>query len=77
LIELAYENETIEWLEKKSDKNLLEHFKYRLDKLPSNKKFELETKGYITRDGYTGKLYLTSEGETLVDDPIEPPYPLL
>lgn len=74
---MVLRDETIEWLERKSDKNLLEQFKYRLDKLPSNKKFELETKGYITRDGYTGKLYLTDEGEILVKDPIEPPYPLL
>ncbi|NIU84224.1 MAG: hypothetical protein GWN64_12325 [Candidatus Thorarchaeota archaeon] len=74
---MVLRDETIEWLEKKSDKNLLEQFKYRLDKLPSNKKFELETKGYITRDGYTGKLYLTDEGEILVKDPVEPPYPLL
>jgi len=47
-----YNKETLDWLERKSDKNLLSHYKNNLEDLPSSKRQELTYKGYIGKTGF-------------------------
>jgi hypothetical protein len=69
-----YNKETLDWLERKSDKNLLSHYKNNLEDLPSSKRQELTYKGYIGKNGFNGKFSLTREGEDLLNEDIIPPY---
>ncbi len=69
-----YNKETLDWLERKSDKNLLSHYKNNLEDLPSSKRQELTYKGYIGKTGFNGKFSLTREGEELLNEDVAPPY---
>jgi hypothetical protein len=63
----------VNWLEKRSDKNLLIQFKNRLTDMPSGKRLDLKKKGYIDREKFHGVFHLTEEGQKLLETEIEPP----
>jgi len=69
--------QTLEWLEKKSDQNLLLMYLNNLNKLPKIKKQDLENKGYIAGSMHAGEiinLFLTKEGNALLNEIIETIY---
>lgn len=70
-----FNEETLDWLERKSDKNLLTHYKNNLEDLPSSKRQELTYKGYIGKVGFNRRISLTREGEILLNEEVTPPYP--
>ena len=73
----SYSEETLEWLEKSSDKNILQLYMNRICEMPASKKRELESKGYIAGSAHargSTKLYITEKGITLLNEIIEPVY---
>jgi hypothetical protein len=68
----SHSEETLEWLERVSDQNILLHFFDILDQMPASKRRDLINKGYLVGSNYGGNLSLTEKGQALLTEMIEP-----
>ena len=69
-----HNTETLEWLEKLSDQNLLRQYLNKLGEMPACKRRGLESKGYIAGSNYvhaSTNLYLTEKGKAFLKEIIE------
>ena len=71
---MNYREDTLEWLELRSDTNLLRQYQNNLDDLPDSRKRDLLDKGYLWRSNPDRKLHLTKKGRDLLENEEEPPY---
>lgn len=76
-ISSAHNEETLDWLERVSDQNLLQQYLNKLGEMPACKRRGLESKGYIAGSNYVHaltNLYLTKKGKAFLKETIEPIY---
>jgi len=70
---LAYDEEMLEWFERRSIINMLHFYRSNLGKMPSVKIYEFIRLGVITRIGRTNRFELTEKGLRLLDESDEFP----